>query len=175
MKTTINQIYGNFDLKVEVEYEEKDVPTLIALGALQVMQRVPASTADKKIDGKNWVKGKKEGTLLKPEKWSRTTNIPFTPETAKAIQDGAMGTTVSIAEDVALPFKVVSVTEHESGDASPMKRATAFVELMFGGPMETNLRDTFDKLGLANALEATKEQLVEFAHSKGFGADPKKV
>lgn len=177
MKTkTIDQIYGNFNLRVEATYDEAHRETLEGLGILQVMQRVPASTADKALDGKNWLPGKKAGTLLKPDKWSRTGNIPYSPEAAQKLKDGAMGERVEIAEGVFINFRVVGVTEHESGTASPMKRAAAFVDSLLAFPETAEkMRGMFKTMGLADAETAERDALVEFAHNMGLGADPKKV
>lgn len=167
--------FGNFAIAIEADVEEKHEATLVELGLLQILQRTPSSNAEKALAGSAWPTGKKSGRPLRPKGFERS-SIPFTEANVATIRGGAFGKTAEIAEGVSVPIRVVSVKEHVGGEASPMVRATAFVDLMLGEEgLAANMRKTFGRLGLEDAEDADRDALIEFAHAKGMGADPKKV
>lgn len=66
----------------------------------------------------------------------------------------------------------VTASRHEHGEsgASPMKRATAFVEALLDDPTKASqMRGLFGTLGMENAETADKDALIAFANSKGYG------
>lgn len=103
------------------------------------------------------------------------------------LKKGEKRNTVAFSQDAADKFKAslekalaqygtfnVAMTEHvPTAEASPMVRATSFVDsLMDGGDKETQLRATLGVLGLANAADADRQALIDFANSKGLGIQP---
>lgn len=106
------------------------------------------------------------------------------------LKKGEKRNTVEYSEDAAGKFKAslekalqpygnftVAMQQHvPTAEASPMVRATAFVDsLSDGGDKETQLRATLGVLGLANAADADRDALIAFANSKGLGIQPPKT
>lgn len=66
----------------------------------------------------------------------------------------------------------VTASRHEHGEsgASPMKRATAFVDAILGdAEKEAQMRGLFGTMGLENASGADREALIAFANKQGLG------
>lgn len=178
MKTVkVSWPFGQFLVSAEADITPEQQAIIDQEGVLQVLQRVPASTAEKKLAEQGfcgkWETGKKGG-LIRPKDFKRS-SIEFSQETAEILAAG-FGKDAEIAKGVKMPIRITGVTKNEQAAASPMVRATAFVQLMLETPeTEKNMRTTFLALGYAKAMDAEEEELVAFANSKGFGVDPRKL
>lgn len=173
MKTVkVSWAFGNFNVSAEVDVTPEQEARMLQLGALQVLQRVPAGRAEKELAGHLWEEGKKGGKV-RPKGFERD-SIPYTEDNVAKIMGGAFGQTAEIAEGDKVAIRVVKVVEHVKGETSPMVRAQAFVDHLLDHAPE-QIRSTFSLLGMKNAKEATRDELVEFAHANGFGADAKKL
>ncbi len=119
-----------------------------------------------------------EKTLVKAgvmTKETKRSEVEYSTTTAKLISDAAQKKLDEIAKDAVLPAMVFSISgEHEYGDtgASPMARATAFVDAVLGTASETQMRGLLGALGLADSVKADRDALIAFAHGKGLGVQP---
>lgn len=168
MKTNI--ISGNFSAAIEgtlneqasinVGSEEKPEQANVGdvireAGLTYIVQRDGLSKVYKALLGK----GEKRNT------------VEFSPDTATKFQD-ALAKSLAPYGD----FSVV-VDQHEPSEAgaSPMVRATAFVDsLLDDGDKETQLRATLALFDPA-ATEADRDGLVAIAHKQGLGIQPPKA
>lgn len=173
-KVTVDWTFGNFDVTVEAEVSEEQVTAMLKKGVLQVLQRTPATKAEQAVAGDDWEVGKKGG-LIRPDGFERS-SIPFTQENANRVAQG-FGTSVKMDEGGTLAYKVTRVVEHVGGDISPMKMATQFVDaLLYSGKPETaaKLREMLGLFGMAKVEEASRDEMIEFAHAKGLGISTKR-
>lgn len=131
MKIKTSWAFGNFDISAEAEVVTAEpvgpvAQALLEKGLLQLLQRSPASEAEKALAGHTWPKGEKSGKPLRPKKFNRS-SIEFTEANATKLR-GAFGTEVEVAEGVKLPFVITSVTEHVGGESGPTRvMATALL------------------------------------------------
>ena len=155
MKIQTTWTFGNFVITAAttVETAEPVGPVAAALmekGFLQLLQRVPASNAEKALAGYD-----KRPTGFKRD------SIPYSEENAVALAE-AFGTSVEVSAKtetspaVILPFSILDVKENEGGEsATSRKMATEMWAKVVGTPMEK-------VLGLGE--DATDEQGIEACH-----------
>jgi hypothetical protein len=159
MKIQTQWTFGNFVVTAEttVETAEPVGPLAAALmekGFLQLLQRVPASNAEKALAGYD----------KRPAGFKRD-SIPYNAENVEELRD-AFGTSVEVSEKVFLPFDIVEVTENLGGEgATSRKMATEMWAKVVGTPMEK-------VLGLGE--DATDEQGIEACHKFLGGLRQKK-
>lgn len=175
---TISKQFGQFDLVLRAEIADGQKEKLVELGLLYLVERTPSSQAEQKVFAPlcRWQKTDNGKSYKRPKGFERN-SVEYTEEIAKQVRAAYESTPAKLgkgetAEEIQL--EVVSIVKYEGGEASPMVRATAFVDLMLASA-EDNMRTTFLALGLDEAAAADREALITFAHAKGFGVDPKKV
>jgi hypothetical protein len=79
-------------------------------------------------------------------------------------------------QDLALKFRVTGQHFFGEGSGSPMARASLFVDsLMAQESSEAQLRTMLGLLGLDGAEDATRDEMVAFAHGKGLGMQTPKA
>ena len=100
--------FGNFRWTATASVTEEQAETLANAGLLQILQRSPASKAEKSLAGYE----------KRPDKFERK-DIPFSDENALKLA-GFLGETVEIAEGVEITPEV-KVEFHEIGAASAPK------------------------------------------------------
>jgi hypothetical protein len=105
---TCNSTFGNFKWTASVDVSDEQARVLANAGLLQILQRSPASKAEK-------VLGKYE---KRPSDFVRS-SIPFSDENAKTLAK-FLGDKVEIADGVTITPKV-AVEYHEIGAASQPK------------------------------------------------------
>lgn len=155
---------GNFTLVVEGEYNAESQVKAISNALKYELQRDVASKVYAEVAGVANAEGKKQ----LPKDFERD-SVEFSDESADAMR---------LAAEAALKDRgsfTVSVTKYEGSEAaSPMKRATTFVEsLMNNGDEEQQLRSTL-ALFDARASDGTKDILIEIANKAGIGIQPPK-
>lgn len=102
MKVETKSVFGNFDIQVEAEIDNKALKEVVApAGLLQIVQRSPASKAEKLL---GYPDAKK-----RPDKFERN-SIPFNQENADALAKALSGE-VEIAEGVKIVLTTI-VSEH---------------------------------------------------------------
>lgn len=153
-----------FGLALEADVNEAQLAALAAIGLASLGYRGGASVINKALDVES-------NSAAEYSDESAAT-------VAKALEDWAeKGAGFKVDGDNANPLGAgftlsVNATRHEHGEsgASPMKRATAFVEAALGAPeQEAQMRGLFGAMGLADAGAADKDALIAFANSKGLG------
>lgn len=150
---------GNFTLNVEGDVNAETRDRLLANGVKYELQRDVASKVYLSLAG---VKGKKDGLVL-PEKFERD-SIAYSDETADSFAKAAT------AELSKRGNFVVEVSENVGGEsASPMKRATAFVDTLVAAGQTAQLVAV-----LGVAPDADRDALIEAAHKMGLGIQPPK-
>jgi len=172
MNIEFNSNYGNFKTSIKAVVPDGSNRVICEEGLANILYRVCGSSVDKGF-------GLKKG--------DKRTGIPYSAENAAKVEklvrekiEELCGMGEDPGEDaaeymaLALEFKITG--QHEAGEAgSAMVRATALVDAMLGDEkMEEAYRTIFGLQGLADADNATREQLIEFAHSKGLGVQPPK-
>jgi len=153
MKIQTTWTFGNFSITAacNVESAEPVGPLAAALmekGFLQLLQRVPASNAEKALAGYE-----KRPTGFKRD------SILYSEDNALALSE-AFGTSVEVTDKVMLPFSIVDVTEHVGGEsATSRKSATEMATKITGTPMVA-------MLGLP--LDAALDEIIEACHAQFF-------
>lgn len=161
MKITVTWTFGNFIVSAaaDIVLNEPVSPltkAIIEKGFLQLLQRVPASNAEKALAGYE----------KRPAGFKRD-SIPYSEENALALSD-AFGTTVEVEEGVNLPFAITDVKENEGGEsATSRKMATEMWAKVAGTPMEKALGLTGDDITDEEGIEACHKFLA------GLRAKPK--
>lgn len=156
---------GNFTLKVEGNYNDDSQAKALSNALKYELQRDVASKVYAEVAGAT-VEGK-DGKRL-PKDFERD-SVEFSNDAAEAMRLAATKVLSERGE-----FSV-TVTKYEGSEAaSPMKRATAFVDsLMDDGDKEVQLRATL-ALFDARAQEGDRDVLIEIANAKGLGIQPPK-
>jgi len=103
-----NSTFGNFAWSASCDVSDEDMLTLANAGLLQILQRSPASRAEKVMAGYE----------KRPDKFNRS-SIEFSDENAKTLAT-ELGRSVEIAEGIEIT-PVVSATFHEIGGSSAPK------------------------------------------------------
>lgn len=108
---------------------------------------------------------------------SKRSEIGYTPERATLVQTTAQAKLDEVSKKDLLPAMVFEVTgEHEYGEtgASPMVRATTFVNTLIAAGQEVSLRST---LSMFDATAATVDVngLIAIANGAGLGIQPPKA
>lgn len=88
MEIKYGSVFGNYKWEAIAEIDEKLVPVLCSLGALQLGQRTPSSAAEKEMDGYD----------KRPAKFERK-SIPFSEEGAAILAKHLEGMKVEIGRD----------------------------------------------------------------------------
>lgn len=103
MKTlNATSTFGNFQWKAQVEVDDNVADILAGLGLLQVMQRSPASAAEKEMAGYE----------KRPAGFKRD-SIPFSEDNADILRAALETTTVDIGDDKAVELgAVIEVSEY---------------------------------------------------------------
>lgn len=171
----VTKQWGQFNVTVESFVPDSLVGELVNLGFLHLVERSPSSAVEQTVIAplQGWEKNKKGQGYKRPASFKRT-DVEYSEDLAAKIKTAFEDAGCKVDAANSLKLKVVSITKYEGGEASPMVRATAFVDLMLASA-EENMRTTFAALGMADAEDADREALITFAHAKGFGVDPKKV
>lgn len=159
MKIQTQWTFGNFVITAETNVETAEpvgpvAQALMEKGFLQLLQRVPASNAEKALAGYE----------KRPAGFKRD-SIAYSEENALALTE-AFGTTVEVDDGVKLPFSILDVKENEGGEsATSRKMATEMWAKVVGTPME-------GVLGLGK--DSTDEEGIEACHKFLGGLRAKK-
>lgn len=160
MNTNTSWTCGNVAVSATLEFPDTTprwIANLATSGLTQELQRTPSST---------WEKAE-AGYEKRPDKFRRD-SIPYGEESAAALAE-LFDKHCEAFEGG--PIRVnFSTSEHVKGtETSPMVRATKFVNDLVTSGSEALLRQLFLMQGLENAVVATTEELITFAHSKKMG------
>lgn len=153
MKIKTQWTFGNFSITAACNVDTAEpvgsvAQALMEKGFLQLLQRVPASNAEKALAGYD----------KRPAGFKRD-SIVYSDANALALTE-AFGTSVEVDKDVMLPFAITDVQEHVGGEAAvSRKSATEMATKVQGTPMVA-------ALGLT--AEATFEEIVEACHTQFF-------
>lgn len=166
MKITVRWTFGNFSITAAAEIPLTEPVSLLTKailekGFLQLLQRVPASSAEKALARYE----------KRPEGFKRT-SIPYSDDNALKLSD-AFGTSVEVEAKtettpaVLLPFAITDVVEHEGSDgASSRKMATE---------MAGQVKDNAAMLAVLGVKDgATEAELIEACHTFLTGLRKKK-
>lgn len=105
--------FGNFKYVAEAEVSDEMAQVLASAGFLQIMQRSPASAAEKKLAGYE----------KRPEKFERK-SISFSADNAKVLSDTLGEIEVEVGGKAVKVPVVVEITEHEIGASKEPVLAT---------------------------------------------------
>jgi hypothetical protein len=156
---------GNFDLVIEGELNEDAKAKFLNSGLVYVVQRDGASKTYLELAGVENDKGKKQ----LPKDFERK-SVEFNDDNAAAMALGM--------ENALKPYGnfTVSASEHVAGaEVSPMKRATEFVDALFGNAEnEAKLRG-FLSIYDASAATADRDALIQIANAAGVGQQKAKA
>lgn len=150
MKITVQWTFGNFSITAaaEMPFGEPVSPLTKAIcekGFLQLLQRVPASNAEKALAGYE----------KRPAGFKRD-SIPYSEENALKLSD-AFGTTVEVEEGVQLPFAITDVVEHEGSEGGQSRKMAT--------EMAEKVKDNPAMLGVLGVKAgATEAEIVEACH-----------
>jgi hypothetical protein len=114
MKINTKSTFGNFSIEAEADVSDEQRDALASLGLLQVLQRSPASAAEKALAGYD----------KRPSGFKRD-SIPFSEQNAETLEK-ALQAPISIADGVEDVECAVNVTEYvptESDVKMPDERA----------------------------------------------------
>jgi hypothetical protein len=103
-----NSTFGNFKWTAECNVTDEQMLVLANAGLLQVLQRSPASRAEKVLAGYE----------KRPDKFNRS-SIEFSDEAAKTLST-ELGKAVEIAEGIEI-VPTISVSEHVIGESTTPK------------------------------------------------------
>lgn len=165
MNITVSWPFGNFEVSAQADIALTEpvnalTKSILEKGFLQLLQRVPASKAEKALAGYE----------KRPEGFKRD-SIPWSDDNALKLIE-AFGTEVEVekatdkAPAVVLPFTITNVVEHEGGEAgTSRKRATEMAAQVMAEPAL--------KLALGLKEDATVEEVVESCHARFFAKKAK--
>lgn len=128
MKIQASWTFGNFNVTAAAEIPftepvDKLTKAIVEKGFLQLLQRVPASKAEKALAGYE----------KRPEGFKRT-SIPWSEENAIKLAE-EFGTEVEVEEGVMLKFAIVDVTENEGSETGQSRKmATEMAGQVRGNP-----------------------------------------
>lgn len=163
--------YGNFatemTAQVGVDLNEA-TQELCKQGMLNILYRVSGSYVDKAVGvSKKDNIGRKD--IAFSEALVNTINDAVTEKLSELEDEEGLN-------DLNLSFRVTGQHHFGEGTGSPMARASLFVDsLMAQESSEAQLRTMLGLLGLEGAEDATRDEMVAFAHSKGLGMQTPKA
>lgn len=146
MQLKTNSTFGNYKFDVTAEVSEKQVEVLAGLGLLQLLQRTPASAAEKKLAGYE---------KKRPDGFKRT-DIAYSEDGAKVLKGFLESAQLDVAPEGADKEELealaieATVTEHVPGEGAT--------------PKFTREREIYAKRG-------TEGRLDELASKVGFAGD----
>ncbi len=163
--------YGNFATEMQATVgRDLNVATqeLCKQGMLNILYRVSGSYVDKALGVDS-----KKGVSRKDVEYS----IDRAETIATAVEEKLSELAESEGlEDLSLVFRVTGQHHFGEGTGSPMARASLFVDsLMAQESSEAQLRTMLGLLGLEDADDATRDEMVAFAHGKGLGMQTPKA
>lgn len=164
-KVTFNT--GNFSIVVDGDYNAEHQEKALENALRYELQRDVATKVYEGLAGTARPNGK--GKKL-PADFERS-SVEFSVGAAESFMKTAE------AEFAKRGDFTVSVVKYEGSEAaSPMKRATAFVEQLLSTPeAEAQMRSLFALQGMEDAEDGDKAALIAFANSKGLGIQPPKA
>lgn len=128
-KVIVEKPFGNFAVRATAQIPDELVDSLLALGALYVFERTPASRAEADVFAPmlGWEKGKKGG-WIRPKTFTRA-DVKFDAALATKVAQAFKGDAkVPDTEDEVITFDNVVVEEHVIGEkAVPRKQAMALL------------------------------------------------
>jgi predicted DNA-binding transcriptional regulator YafY len=163
-KVTFNT--GNFAITVEGEYNADAQAKALENALRYELQRDVATKVYVAVAGEEGKDGKR-----KLAKDFERDSLEYSEEAAEAFREAAE------TEMAKRGNFTITVAKYEGSEAaSPMKRATAFVDaLLDDGDKEAQMRSLFSLQGMENAADADRDALIAFANSKGLGIQPPKA
>lgn len=181
---TFNSNFGQFKTSLTASFPD-GTPTIVMEGfEADALYRFCGSSADKKVGvGKKDDDGNLVGYKNRKDVPYNASNVRIITDAVTAaiakvvkVEEGAKATKEQ-QEYINLNLQFAITGQHVFGETvTPMVRARTLVEASLGNEqLEPLMRMQFKVVGMGDKADtATKDELIEFAHSKGFGLDPRK-